>query len=228
MGGVLRVGVDDSPAPPLCFGPPGTPEFRGFEVDLLVAVADRLGVALHCEDAGWDRALTQLQAGRLDLLCRAVAITTARHRLVEFSDPYLETDLSMVVRRDSRIQSPEDLIGVAVGVRRATTAEEFVRTYCPAAILHTFDGHVESHQALGARAVDAVVVHTPIAKYFTRTEPGLRVSGGIEGTVLRCGTVLASGNDTLRHSINRTFAELRADGTWERCHSRWFSEGRAE
>lgn len=225
VGGALRVGVDDSPAPPLCFGPPGTSEFRGFEVDLLVAIADKLGLALHCESAGWDDALTQLQASRLDILCRAVAITAARRRLVDFSDPYLETDLSLVVRRDSKIHGPGDLIGLLVGVRRATTAEEFVRTHCPAAILRTFDSHGEPHRALGDRAVDAVVVHTPIANYFARTEPGLRVSGGLEGTALRCGLVLAPGNDTLRHGINRVLAELRVDGTSELWHRRWFAEG---
>jgi polar amino acid transport system substrate-binding protein len=194
-------------------------------VDLLMGIVGRLGVALRCEPAGWDTALAQLQAGRLDMLCRAVTITPERRRLVDFSDPYLETELSLVIRRGSPIQGPGDLIGLVVGVRRATTAEEFVRAHAPAAILRTFDGHAEAHRALSEREVDAVVDHTPIARHFASEAPGLRVSGALEGTGLQCGMVLASGHATLRRDINRALAELRSDGTWERHHRRWFAEG---
>jgi polar amino acid transport system substrate-binding protein len=223
--GALRVGVDNSPSPPLCFGPPGTLEWRGFEVDLLGTIAAKLGLVLRCESADWEAALVKLQAGRLDMLCRAVTITPERRRLAEFSDPYLETELSLVIRRGSSIQSPGDLIGLAVGVRRATTAEEFVRTHCPAAIIRTFDAHEEAHRALSERTVDAVVDHAPIAGYFAGTQPELLVSRLLEGTDLQCGMVLASGNEDLRRDVNRALAQSRADGTWEHSYRRWITEG---
>ena len=226
-GGVLSVGVDESSSPPLCFGPPGTPEFRGFEVDLLEAIAGKLGLTLRCESAGWSEAIAQLQDGRLDMLCRAVTITPERRRLVDFSDPYLETELTLVVRRDSPIRSPGDLIGLGVGLRRATVAEEFVRKNCPAATVRTFDGHAEPYRALADRAVDAVVDHTQIATYFTRAEVGLRVSVALEGTDLQCGMVFALGNDPLRRAVNRALGELQAEGTWEGFRRRWLSEGEA-
>jgi len=226
-GRVLSVGVDESPPPPLCFGPPGTPEFRGFEVDLLEALAGKLGLALRCESAGWSTALAHLQEGRLDMLCRAVTITPERRRLVDFSDPYLDTELTLVVRRDSPIQSPGDLIGVDVGVRRATVAEEFIRKHCPAATVRTFDGHAEPYRALADRAADAVVDHTQIATYFARAEVGLRVSGALEGTDLQCGMAFALGNEPLRRAVNRALGELRAEGTWEGFRRRWLSEGEA-
>jgi len=87
----LRVGVDESTAPPLCCEVPGTPDFRGFEVDLLESIAGRLGLCLHSESLGWEPALERLLDARLDMLCRAVTITSERSRVVGFSDPYLET-----------------------------------------------------------------------------------------------------------------------------------------
>jgi polar amino acid transport system substrate-binding protein len=222
--GVLSVGVDESPPPPLCFGPPGTPEFRGFEVDLLEAIAGKLGLTLRCESTGWSEGLAQLQDGRLDMLCRAVTITAERQRLVDFSDPYLETELTLVVRRDSPIQGPGDLIGLGVGLRRATMAEEFVRKNCPAATVRTFDRHTEPYRALADRAVDAVVDHTQIATYFARAEVGIRVAGTLEGTELKCGMVFASGNDSLRRAVNRALAELHTEGTRAVFRRRWLSE----
>lgn len=226
-GGVLRVGVDQWPAPPMCFGLPGTAAFRGFEVDLLKALAGKLGLALGCESIDWTASLAQLQDGRLDMLCRAVTITPQRSRFVEFSDPYIETELTLVVRRDSSIRGPGDLIGLGVAVRRATVAEEFVRTNSPAATVCTFDGHAELYRALADRAVDAVVDHTQIARYFVRADAGLRMSGPLEGTRLRCGMVFASGNDALRLAVNRALAELQAEGASEAFHRLWFSESKA-
>lgn len=226
-GGVLRVGVDESPAPPLCFGPPGTAEFRGFEPDLLEAIAGKLGLTLRCERVGWSEALAQLQNDRLDMLCRAVSITPERRRLVDFSDPYLETELTLVARRDSPIRDPGDLIGLNVGLRRATVAEEFVRKNCPAATVRTFDGHAEPYRALADREVDAVVDHTQIATYFARVEVGLRVSAALEGTELKCGMVFAMGNDALCGAVNRALGQLQADGTRESLRRRWLSEAEA-
>lgn len=44
------VGLDAAPPPPLQFGPPGTPDFKGFEVDLLTAVATALVFARRNDD----------------------------------------------------------------------------------------------------------------------------------------------------------------------------------
>lgn len=224
---VLSVGVDQWPAPPLCFGSPGTAGFRGFEVDLLKAIAGKLALSLRCESVAWTEALDQLQHGRLDMLCRAVTITPQRSHFVDFSDPYIETELTLVVRRDSSMRGPGDLIGPGVAVRRATVAEEFVRTNSPAATVCTFDGHAELYRALADRAVDAVVDHTQMARYFARADPGLRVSGTLEGTGLRCGMVFARGNDALRHTINQALAELLTDGTREAFRRLWFLESEA-
>ena len=158
------------------------------------------------------------------MLCRAVTITPERRRLVDFSDPYLETELTLVVRRDSPIRDAEDLIGLNVGLRRATVAEEFVRKNCPAATVRTFEMHAEPYRALADRTVDAVVDHAQIATYFARAEVGLRVSGALEGTELRCGMVLAPGKDLLHGAVNRALAELRADGTLQVLRRRWLSD----
>jgi ABC-type amino acid transport substrate-binding protein len=124
---VLTVGVDESPPPPLCFGLPDGPDFRGFEVDLLRAIASKLGMTLRCRSALWSAAIAALESGRLDMLCTAATITPQRRQVVDFSDPYFDAELVLVVRRRSPILSMDDLAGQTIGVRVATVAEEFVR-----------------------------------------------------------------------------------------------------
>jgi len=113
----LRVGVDESPAPPLCCEVPGTPDFRGFEVDLLESIAGRLGLCLQGESLGWEPALERLLDARLDMLCRAVTITSERSR---------------VVGSATRTSKPRPYLALGVGnvaavVDHATIASHFVQ-----------------------------------------------------------------------------------------------------
>jgi ABC-type amino acid transport substrate-binding protein len=47
----LVVGVDQAPPAPMNFRLPGSPEFRGFEVDLTNAVANHLAIDVECDDS---------------------------------------------------------------------------------------------------------------------------------------------------------------------------------
>jgi ABC-type amino acid transport substrate-binding protein len=58
------VGIDDSPPPPMELGEPGTPEFRGYEVDILETVAARLGLSLKFRRAVWSQILDELERRR--------------------------------------------------------------------------------------------------------------------------------------------------------------------
>ena len=217
------VGTDDSPRPPLCFGRSGTPEFRGFEVDLLAVLAAKLGCEFRYESIGWGVAFGRLRNGSLDMLCRGVNITPERQRVVSFSQPYFETTLALVVRSDSHIQDSGDLIGLNVAVRRATTAEEFLRQHSPAAAPVTFDGHAELYRALTEGAVSAVVDHHPIATHFARSSASLRVATSLDRAILRYGMVFARANEPLREAVNGALAGLETDGIAEQYRRRWLS-----
>jgi glutamine transport system substrate-binding protein len=220
---VLVVGVDESPPPPLCFGLPGTPDFRGFEVDLLEALASQLGVTVRCQSALWSVALAELQAGRLDMICTAATITPRRQQVVDFSEPYFESELALVVRQHRPVHWPEGMAGKTIGVRVATTAEEFVRAERPPAAVRTFDFNVDAYRALREGEVDVVVDDHPIGAYFARTQEGLQLGPPLPGTGFQYGLVFAKGNDRLRSVVNHALAALKADGTRERLYQRWFA-----
>lgn len=222
--GVLAVGVDESPPPPLCFGLPGTPEFRGFEVDLLEALASRLGVELRCRSALWSVALDELRSGRMDMICTAATITAERRQMVEFSDPYFEAKLALIVRQGETVRWPDGMAGKTVGVRVATTAEEFLRGQGLPVTVRTFDFNVDAYRALRDEEVDAVVDDHPIGSYFARSQDGLALGPRLAGTTFRYGLVFSKGNDGLRDRVNCALAEVRADGTLERIHQRWFTD----
>jgi ABC-type amino acid transport substrate-binding protein len=117
--GELLVGVDEAPPAPLNFGTPAGRDFRGFEVDLIEAIAGRLGLRAAYRSARWSDILADLAARRLDAVCGAATVTDDRRRAVEFSDPYLDVLLALVVRAGDE----------ATGVEAVSFARE--RAGCP-------------------------------------------------------------------------------------------------
>jgi len=219
----LLVGVDAAPPAPLCFGLPGQPEFRGFEIDMLTALATRIGVWFEYTSALWSVILSDLLAGRIDLICTAATITDERRETVAFSQPYLESSLVLVTRSDRPAVDLANLGDVTIGVRKATVAERYVRTLESAVQVRTFDLNVHQYNGLRDRLVDLVVDDKPIAGYFARAIPGLALGPELPGTEFQYGIVVGRGNTALRATIDSGLDELRADGTLALLSKRWLT-----
>jgi glutamine transport system substrate-binding protein len=220
----LVVGVDEAPPAPMNFGLPGSPEFRGFEVDLTNAIANQLAIDVEYRCALWRVLLTQLSDGDVDIVCSAATITPARREVVEFSDPYLDTQLAIVMGADRSIEHLVDLAHLTTGVRISTVAEEFARAQIPADRIRTFDLNTDTYSALTAGEVDVVIDDLPIAAHFARTM-GLGRPMPLPGTEAEYGYVFTKGNDHLRQRVNDALRSLREDGTWRTLRDRWWPPG---
>ena len=219
---VVTVGLDASPPFPLQSGHPG----EGFEVDLLRAVADRVGVELRYQSALWSSLVERLLDGRVDMICSAATITAERKRAVDFSAPYLEFELAVVVRAEAHPDPVSgELDGLAVGVRAATTAEQHVRAARAPRLVRTYDFNTDAYAALASGEVDAVVDDHLIARGFASSTPGLRVATTLDGTTSGYGIMFAKGRDALREAVDDALDRLRRDGTRDRLVRTWFIDG---
>lgn len=216
---VVVVGLDASPPPPLHTGHPG----EGFEVDLLKAIAERAGFQIRYESGLWSELLQRLLDHKLDMICTAATITEERRKIVSFSEPYLEYELAIMVRRNKgNIRGSADLADKSVGVRVATTAEQFARRHFATSRLHSYHFNTEAYTALCEGILDAVVDDFPIAKGFEGLLPGVRVASTIEGTKSQYGMMFAPGSDELRTRVNEALRALREDGIYHALCRKWF------
>jgi ABC-type amino acid transport substrate-binding protein len=222
----LLVGVDQSPPPPLNFGLPGSDEFRGFEVDLTNTIAERLGLVVKYRSELWKVMLAELADGTMDMVCTAATITPNRREVVDFSDPYLDTQLALVARIDWPIHALEPLRCETVGVRIATTAEEFVRAHVPLERVRQFDLNTGAYAALRAEQVSIVIDDLPIASHFAAHIAGLGHPIPLPGTEAQYGYVFAKGNDVLRKRVNDAIRAVKADGQWRALCHKWIPSDR--
>jgi ABC-type amino acid transport substrate-binding protein len=217
---VITVGLDASPPLPLHTGHPG----EGFEVDLLKAIADRVGFKIRYRSALWNELVQHLVDRHLDMICTAATITEDRKRIVDFSEPYLEFELAIVVRCDCEdIRDAADLAGRSVGVRVATTAEEFARKHLTRSLLKSYHFNTEAYSALTDGTLHAVLDDAPIAKGFEALLREVRVASTVDGTKSQYGIMFARGNDELRMIVNQVLGAVREDGTYDTLYRKWFT-----
>lgn len=84
-------------------------ELTGFDVDIGKEVAKRLGVSYEPITTDWSGILEGLRSKRYDGIFGSMAISKDRSEVVDFTDPYYYSGAQLIVRNDSKINSPDDL-----------------------------------------------------------------------------------------------------------------------
>lgn len=216
--GVLTVG-SDIPYEPFEFG--REPDYEGFDIDMVNAIAERLGLEVKIVKTPFDTIFRNLAQGRFDMVASATTITEERKRTVDFSDPYFNADQSVVVPADSDIQSVADLEGEVIGAQLGTTGAEYAQNEIDAADVRTYDVVDDAFQALQAGQIVAAIIDFPVAKRAEVETGDVKVVETIQ-TDEQYGFAFAKESTALRDAVNRALAQIKQDGTYEEIFRKWF------
>jgi len=209
--GTLIVG-SDIPYPPFEKGDP--PEYEGFDIDLINAVAEKMELETQIEDAPFDLILTG-GGGQFDLSISATTITPARENRVDFSDPYFISSQGLLVQEGSDIASIEDITSDAiVGAEDGTTGEAFATDNSEAGEVRGFPAVDDAFNALSVGQVDAVIADGPTVEDAAATKEGLEVVE-IFPTDEEYGILIPEGNDALLEAVNEALQEVKDEGLLE-------------
>lgn len=75
-------------------------EIVGFDVDLMNAIGEKLGLAVEFKSYKFDALITGVQAGtEFDMIASAMTITDERKQSVDFSNPYINSNQSLAVKK---------------------------------------------------------------------------------------------------------------------------------
>jgi polar amino acid transport system substrate-binding protein len=139
--GILRVSTDPAyppqselvegaapPADTLCTGEerPAN-QFTGFDIDVAVELANRLGVEPCFVTPDWTLIVGGNWAGRWDISVGSVTITPERMQVLYFAQPYYTTPAAFYVHEDnSSFATAGDLSGARIGVCSGCTYESYL------------------------------------------------------------------------------------------------------
>ena len=196
---------------------------RGFEIDLIRALAKRIGIAqvqfvhepvfsrLYAPGAKpWDVAIAQ------------ITITAARGANVDFSTPYLNADQGVLLSEDApEPKSIADLRALQLCAQRGTTSVTAAAAIRPALTLTLFDKQEGLLDALFQRRCEAVIDDAPLLAALRRQAPDRygRLIGRL-GTKETYGLVVPKGSP-LRPLLDQGLVKLKQDGTIVALEKRW-------
>ena len=215
--GVLTVGTD-TPFPPFEIGQP--PNISGYDIEVVNAIAEQLGVEPEYTDTSFDTIFRDVASGQYDLAAAASTITPGRQKTVDFSDPYYEAQQALLVTEDSDIASTADLGGVIVGAQDGTTGETYANDETEAAEVRGFPEGPDAVAALISGQVEAVIIDQPVAVDAVEKQGGVEIAEEIATNELY-GFAMAKGAP-LVEAVNGALQTIKDDGTLAEFYEEYF------
>ena len=232
LGGRTVVVVTENAYPPLQFVDPATGHAIGWEYDAMDEIAERIGIVVDYENVSWDAMIAAVGEGQYDMGMTGITIREDRAEIVDFSDPYMRSEMVMMVRGDENrfadaagFAANEDLLVAA----QPGTTPFYVAVYDVLdgdeanpriKLFETFGAGV---QALRAGDVDLVLTDGTAGEgYVDASDGGLKIVGEKLGTE-DFGFIFPKGSD-LVEPMNAAIADMKADGTIDALNTKWFLE----
>ena len=128
--GKLVVGVSDT-TPPFSFKKPGESTVIGYDLDVVHAVAKRLGVPVETVSVSSAERIPMLKDGKLDFVATSMTRTPERLGEIDFSFIYFVTPHAVIVRKSSGITSVHQLAGKKASSASTSTAGPNLKEVVP-------------------------------------------------------------------------------------------------
>lgn len=230
LGGRAVTVVTENAYPPLQFVDPKTGAQVGWEYDAMDRIAQRLNMIVTYENASWDAMIPAISEGQYDIGMDGITIRDDRAKQVAFSDPYMRSQMFMLVRADeSRFadeagfhQHDDLLIGAQPG-----TTPFYVAVYDlldgneANPRIKLFETFGASVAALTSGDVDVVLTDGTAGKGYAEANPEtLKLVGGPLGAE-DFGFIFPKESDLVQ-PVNAAIAALKADGTFDALNRKWF------
>ena len=221
---VIKVGTNPDFAPFEFID--GNGQMAGFDLDLIHAIGKKMGVKIEMQNIAWDGLIPAVQSGNVDLAIAGMAITEERKKVLLFSDPYYESGLTIMVPKNSSIQSIKDLEGKKIAVQIGTMSSKKAKEV-PNASVREFNTSADAFMELKNGGADAVINHIPVIKYYMLKNGGADSPFKIAGIPLSTASdaiATKKDNKELMDKVNKAMKELKDSGEFDALYEKWFCE----
>ena len=192
----------------------------GYDVEIAKLIAETIGVTLEIRAIEWEGLVPALEAGEIDMIIAGMSPTEERKLSIDFSDTYFDSELVMVVRKDSAYADASaisDFSGAKItgqlntfhysvidqiaGVNKTTALQDF------AALIQSLDsGAIDGYVCEKPGAISAVAANPD----FTYVEFDEGCGFTYDPTSSSISVGIRKGSD-LVNSINFTISHLTAE-----------------
>lgn len=226
--GTLKVGVVGDGGMPSTILQDGV--LVGFDIELPRRFAAYLGKEFIPVDLQFGAILASLASNKIDMTTCQMMITEEREKMVDFSDPYYDSGISIIARKENikpaataRLSKLDDIADKKVGIFSGTVHDAFMAEHYPKATVLRYDGTADMMLSLKTGKIDAAMFDLITARLILKQNPDLAILSD-DVFSMPLGVGFHKKNSALRDEFNRFLKEIRSDGTYDAMFKRWFIE----
>lgn len=222
---VLKVGME------LKYPPFETKDENGKPAGASVMLAEALGEYLDMEieivETDYSSLIPALEQGNIDVIISSMTITPVREEVVDFSNPYTNSQLMMLVFKDSKVQSPADLDDseVIIASKTGTIGALWAAENAPNAQIRNIDEEASAVLEVAQGKAD-VFIYDPISiirhheNYPDTTRAVLEPLPNTKGW----GIALRKGEEELKEKLNAFIDLAKTDGTYDAIREKYLKD----
>ncbi len=156
----------------------------GYDVVIATMIAEDLGRKVEIVKTDWDALIPSLNAGAIDCIIAGMTETPDRAEAVNFTTPYYESQMVVVVRKDSELTAIDDiqqLSGYNVLGQANTTYDEVIDQIDGVNHMVPLATYPRMILSLQAGEADAITAELPVANGVVAANPDLAIVMFAEG-----------------------------------------------
>jgi polar amino acid transport system substrate-binding protein len=200
----------------------GDPE--GFDIDVSKSLAEHMGLEVNwLPSQDFDTLVPTIKnGGKADIAIAGMTITDKRKEEVDMSDPYVDSNQSIVIKLDSG-ETAESLDNAekTIAVQAGTTGQEWAEENLTNATIKPLSTIIEALNGVQTGLYDAAVCDLPVSKYQLKTFTDLDIVEEIP-TGEQYGIAVSKDNPALLAAVNKALADMEEDGSMAAIQSEWF------
>lgn len=206
----------------------------GWEVDLINAVAAKLGLKTDIQNAKFDNIIPGITGDKYDIGLSSFFDTQEREQVVDMVN-YYTAGIQWAAQKGKTVD-PDNACGLTIAAQNQTTE---ILEDLPAKTKACTDAGKEAINVLGydtqddaTNAVllgraDAFTADAPVTNYAIKQMDGKLVQAGPEYDKFLYGLPIAKTAGTLKDAVSQALTALQKDGTYQSILSKWGVEAGA-
>lgn len=189
----------------------------GVDMDIAKAIADAMGKELVIKNMEFDSALMAVQNGTIDLVAAGVSIDEDRKKVMDFSEPYVDSTEVIIVNKEKPAVATADAEGLKdkiIAVQQGNIADFYVEDNIEAKEIKRYTKFAQAAEDLKNNKIDCIVMDQYPAEDLVKANPELSI---LDGTLFndQYAIALKKGNTELLNQVNTVIKDLKESGKIE-------------
>lgn len=168
----------------------------GYDVQIAKRLADELGMDLEIKKISFDGLIEAIGVGDIDLIIAGMTANPDREKNADFTEPYYESEMVMVVRKDDALAnatSIQDFSGKTVVGQIATNYDDVIDQIEGVNHATPRKDYPSMVYALQQGEVDGITAEVPVAQGVIEANPDLVMVRFEEGKGFKIDTSISIG-----------------------------------